>query len=195
MKQLFLVVSIILPLCSPFIYAKSILRGEAKPHRTTRLVILIISLITTASLIAQHDQVAVWLSLVSTLQAIIIFTLSLKYGMGGSSKLDLICLTGALIGMAIWKMTDNPAMGLYFAIGADFTGVLPTLFKTYRLPMTENWVFYALDAIAAGCNLLALTVWTVAAFSYPLYLLTVNAVIALLSFSRRYNVPEKIAGE
>lgn len=181
MKQLFLIFSILLPLYSPYIYIKSILRGKTKPHRTTRIVILVISLLTTASLIAQHDRVALWLSLVSTLQAIAISALTFKYGIGGSSKIDLLCLLLSGIGILWWQTTNDPAYGLYFAISADFIGMVPTLTKTYRFPETENWAFYGIDAVASACNILALKNWELASFAYPLYLLVINALVAKLA--------------
>jgi len=86
MDKIFIIISSLLALISPVIYAKAILRGDAKPHRTTRIVILLITVLATASLFAQHNTVAIWLAGVSTLQAIVIFALSIKRGMGGWAK-------------------------------------------------------------------------------------------------------------
>ena len=82
MQTLFIVMSSCLALISPLIYARAIFRGEAKPHRTTRFVLFLITALSTASLLANHNTVAVWLAGVSFLQAIFIFVLSIKYGMG-----------------------------------------------------------------------------------------------------------------
>lgn len=86
MKSFFIVISSLLALISPLVYAKAIVKGEAKPHRTTRLILLVITLLATISLFAQNDTVAIWLAGVSALQSIIIFILSIKYGMGGWGK-------------------------------------------------------------------------------------------------------------
>ncbi|HEV8590856.1 MAG TPA: hypothetical protein VGQ55_02055, partial [Pyrinomonadaceae bacterium] len=138
MQTAFIVASSVCALISPIIYARSILNGVSRPHRTTRLVLLIISMLSTAALFAQNDRVAIWLAGISTLQAIVIFALSIKYGMGGWAKLDLACLGIALIGIIVWQVTSEPILGLYFSILADFTGMVPALVKTYRLPHTEN---------------------------------------------------------
>jgi hypothetical protein len=180
MQTLFLVTSALLPLGSAIVYIKSILGGQTRPHRTTRFVILVITLLTTSSLWAQHDRVAIWLSLVSTIQAIAIFFLSFKHGMGGSRRTDIACLVLAGLGVIIWQATDNPALGLFCAIGADFVGMVPTIIKTYQYPWTEIASFYVLDTIAAGFNLLALTTWTPEATAFPLYILFINGLIALL---------------
>ncbi|PJA37116.1 hypothetical protein CO181_04855 [candidate division WWE3 bacterium CG_4_9_14_3_um_filter_43_9] len=180
MPSVFIIISSLLALISPIVYSIAIFKGEAKPHRTTRLVLLLITSLTTASLFAQKNQVAIYLAGVSTIQSIMIFTLSLKRGMGGWSKTDLSCLFIALIGIVLWKVTENPVVALYCAIGADFTGMIPALAKTYKFPKTEVWTFYLLDVFAAFFILLALETWTLQEYSYPIYIMLINLVMVIL---------------
>ena len=185
MDKIFIIISSLLALISPVIYAKAILRGEAKPHRTTRLVLLLITSLATASLFAQHNTVAIWLAGVSTLQAIVIFALSIKHGMGGWAKSDMICLVIALLGIGLWQTTKQPTLALYAAIAADFTGMVPAMIKTYKFPKTEIWSFFLLDTFAAIFSLMAIKTWTVEEFSFPLYLVLINFAMVLLIVSPR----------
>lgn len=180
MKSTFIIISSVLALISPIVYTKAILQGDARPHRTTRLVLLIITTLTTASLFAQGNHVAIWLAGVSALQSLIIFIVSLKHGMGGWSKVDISCLLIALLGISLWQITKNPVIALYFAIGADITGMIPAIIKTYRQPETEIWTFFILDTFAGGFSLLALTNWTIQEFSYPFYIMIINFFMVLL---------------
>lgn len=180
MRTTLIVISSILALISPCIYIWSILKGETKPHRTTRFVLLLINLLSFAALLADGNRVAVWLAAISALQAIPIFILSLKRGMGGWSLADIVCLLIALAGIVAWQTTSEPLLGLYFALGADFVGMVPALIKTYRLPHTENPWFYGLDAIAAACTMLAVTVFSPAQLAYPVYILLINVVMVAL---------------
>lgn len=184
MTSLFLALSVLLPLYSPVPYIKSILAGVTKPHRTTRFVYLLIGILTTLSLFASGDRVAIWISGVSLLQAIVLFFLGLKYGVGGWTKSDIACLTLAIVGIIAWQTTSDPLLGLYFGIAADFMGTIPTLIKTWHLPATEEPQFYIIDATAGAFNMLALTNWTIGDFSYPLYLFLINALVALLIFRK-----------
>ncbi len=186
-QSLLIATSSLLALISPLVYARAILRNEAKPHRTTRFVLLIITLLTAASLIAQHNTVAVWLAGVSALQSILIFILSLTYGMGGWAKSDLVCLAVAVSGIILWQATDNALLALYFAILADFTGMIPALIKTYRFPETEIWSFYALDVGASLLNLGAVRKWSLAEISYPVYIMAVNLAMVALVLRKRWN--------
>ena len=180
LQILFIIISTLIALISPIVYAKAILRGDAKPHRTTRLVLFLITALTTASLFAQHDKVAIYLAAVSTFQSTIIFILSIKYGMGGWEKSDILCLVIALLGIVLWKTTQNPVIALYAAIAADFTGMIPALIKTYNQPETEVWNFYLLDVFAGGFSMLALRSWTLQEFSYPTYIMLINLVMVYL---------------
>jgi hypothetical protein len=180
MKDIFIAIGVILGLISSFVYFIAILKGQAKPHRTTRFVFLFITALSALSLFAQGNRVALWLSLVSTFQSVVIFGLSMKYGMGGRSKTDILCLIMALIGIIAWQITKNPLTALYFAIAADFTGSFPTLIKTYRLPHTEVWTFYTLDVIAATFNLLATEKFTISQYLYPFYIILINLTIVFL---------------
>ncbi|MBP9797962.1 hypothetical protein KBC70_02340, partial [Candidatus Woesebacteria bacterium] len=73
MPHPFILLSTVIALISPIIYAKAIFKGEAKPHRTTRFVLLTITTLSTLTLFAQQDTVAIWLAGVSTVQAVFIF--------------------------------------------------------------------------------------------------------------------------
>ncbi len=179
-RTIFVFVSSVLALISPFIYARAILRGEAKPHRTTRFVLLLVTILSTASLFAHHNTVAVWLAGVSTFQAIVISVLSIKRGMGGVAKIDLLCLVIALMGIVAWQTTQNPAVGLYFSILADFTGMVPTLIKTFHFPKTEIAAFFMLDTVASIFNLLATRTLATVDVAYPMYLFLINGLMSLL---------------
>jgi hypothetical protein len=179
-----IVASSVLVLVSPLVYARSIIQGITKPHRTTRITIALITVLSTATLLAQHDRVAVWLAAASALQGLGIFILSIKWGMGGWSRVDIACLCIALLGIIAWQSTSDPLLGLYFSIAADFVGMVPALLKTYALPHTENVWFFALDTIAGVLTLAAVSAFTPQQASYPIYIAVINAAMVILILYR-----------
>jgi hypothetical protein len=190
-QQIFLIVSSILAGISPIIYAYEILKGKAQPHRTTRLVLLIITALAFSSLIAQNNKVAVWLAGVDLVQSTIIFILSLKYGEGKWAKMDFLCLGIAGIGILVWQITSNPLLGLYAAILADFTGISPTLVKTYKRPESESWIYFFIGSIACAFNLAATKEFTIQNISYPLYLMLINLTIVLLVLRPKLKINDR----
>ena len=163
------------------VYAISILKGKAKPHRVTRLVLLTTTFLATLSLFLQHDTVAIWLAGVSLLQSSVIFILSIKFGWGGWNKLDIFCLVIAFLGIILWQTTANPVFALYASILADFFGMIPTIIKTYKHPETEEWRFFAIDTVAGLLSLLAITNWSLTAALFPAYIFVINGVVAGLA--------------
>ena len=190
-KTILIICSTMFALFSPIFYTLSILKWESKPHRTTRFVVLSITFLLFASLLAQHNTVAIFLAWVSVLQSILIFILCIKYGMGWWAKTDIICLVIAGIGILVWKLTSNPVMWLLASILADFVGYLPALIKTYKFPETETWVFYILDVLAGLFTLLAITNFTYQETSYPIYILAINLVMVI--FILRPKISKRLA--
>lgn len=179
--------STILVLSSPLVYIRSILRGISKPHRTTRFVLLIITGLSTAAL-WDAKGAAFWLALASFIQALLIFILSIKRGMGGWAKIDIACLIIALIGIVLWQTSGQPAVGLFASIIADYVGMVPALIKTYKHPNTEDWRFYAMDTIAGMLSILALEIYTLYTLSYPIYIVLINAAMVAIILLRQNRI-------
>lgn len=187
--NLYVVLSIVLPIISPIIYVRSILQGISRPQRMTRLVTLLITVLTFASVVAQGNKAAVGLAVISMLQAIVIFGFSLRFGMGGRNRLDFICLAIALCGIILWQTTGSSLLALYASIMADFAGYIPALIKTYRFPRTEDWRFYALDCLAGCFAGLAVGNFAPAMLAYPLYIFVINAAMVSFIVTRQYGRP------
>lgn len=177
MQQLFIIISSILVFLSYAIYGWSIIKGLTKPHRTTRFVLLTITILGAASLYAQQDRVSFWLIAICAASSLIIFLLSFKYGMGGWGKVDIMALVIALIGIVVWRLTDNPVLGLYASVLADFSGMIPALIKTWRLPHTEYYLSYVFDIFAGTFTLLAIQNWQLGIYLYPLYIVLINLIM------------------
>lgn len=185
MQNLLILISSILVFLSYLIYEWSIVVGKTKPHRTTRFVSLMITALGASSLFAVHDRVAFYLLAICAVQSLVVFLLSFKWGMGGWAKIDIACLVIALIGVTVWKLTDNPALGLFASVAADFVGMIPALIKTYRRPETEYWLSYIFDISAAIFTLLAIQKWQPVGFVYPLYIAVINIVMLTLIFRHK----------
>ena len=160
-------------------YEWAMIKGRAKPHRTTRLVIFVIVILGFLSMYAQGDRVVVWFLGICAVQSLVMFIMSLKYGMGGWAKIDILCLVIALSGIILWRVTSNPALGLYAAILADMSGMVPALIKTYRFPKTEYYLAYVFDIAAIILTGLAIRSGGFNEYLYPTYLFLVNTVMLI----------------
>jgi hypothetical protein len=161
-------------------YIRAILAGETKPHRTTFGIWSFIGSVQV-SYVASGARVTVLLPLVYLLGEMVVFVLSLKRGVGGTSKLDIVCLIGALLGIAGWAITNNPHVALYLGIAASLCGFIPTIKKTYHEPHTENALSWGMAAVAASLNLLAVPRLELYLIIYPIYTFFFDTTEALLT--------------
>ena len=189
MQNTFLIISTIFGLLAPIVGIRSILKGEFKPQRITRFIFLILTSIFVTSLFAQGNQAAIYLAILQWTGSVVIFILSIKYGIGGKDKSDFAVLFLALLAIAIWKITDNPLLGLYMSLLADFVGIAPTLVKSFYKPETEDPKFYFFDVLAAFFSLLAIQSLVFSQIVFPLYILFINLVCVILIFiGRKFKV-------
>jgi hypothetical protein len=180
MQNIFIWASNALVFSSYLAYEWAMLKGKAKPHRTTRLVLFIIVVLGFFSMYAQGDRVVVWFLGICSVQSLIMLLMSIKYGMGGWAKEDLLALFIAIVGIVTWKITDNPSLGLYAAVIADFAGMVPALIKTYKFPKTEYWLTYVFDLAAILLTGLAIQNGGFNDYLYPVYLFSVNGLMMIL---------------
>lgn len=185
MRHALIAISTILVLISPVVYIHSIIKGPTRPHRTTRFVLLLITILSALSLASAHKEAAFWLALASAIQCLAVFLFSLKKGIGGWAPLDIICLCIALVGIVLWQTSGKPVVGLYASIIADLVGYIPAFVKTYKWPKTEDWKFFAIDTVAAVLSIMALTTYTAYSLGYPVYIFLGNAFMVGLIFARR----------
>lgn len=185
MQHALILASSVLALLSYIIYEWSIFYGTTRPHRITRFVIMVITILGATSLFASSDRVAVWLVGTYAVNSVVLFFITLKYGMGGWAKSDILCLLIALAGIITWRISHDPALGLFAAVLADAAGMIPTLIKTHHHPETEYGLFFLIDVAAAALTLLAVSEWKPEVIAYPLYLVIINIVMVVLSSRKR----------
>ena len=97
-------------------YARSILRKETKPHRMTWLIWSALALIAFFSQLAEGGTWSLLLTVGDTLAILITFAFSLKFGVHGLRKIDILSLVGAGISLVLWYITKNPAVALFLII-------------------------------------------------------------------------------
>lgn len=161
-------------------YLISIFHGHTRPERATFAIWSLVNMVLVSSYIASGASTTIWVGLAYAFSSILIFGLSFRYGVGGYTKFDIICLLLALIGIAIWVSTSHPLVALYFSIAVKALGVIPTLRQVYYRPDTENQLSWAMCAAASIINLFALTSLEPNILSLPLYALLADGAVALM---------------
>lgn len=159
----------------PYVY--DILKGKTKPQRTTWFIWSVLGLI---AFISQVKLGAHWSLLFSGLDAagsIAVYLLSLKYGVGGWTKLDKIALGIAAIGVIISLIARSPTVALWGVVLADISGAALTVRKTYSDPSSETAITWFFVGTSSLFGALSVGKWDFALLLYPLYLTAGNYAV------------------
>lgn len=118
----------------------------------------------------------------------ITFLLSVKYGVGGTSVLDRVCLILAFGLVAYWIGAQDTRISTLLVVVIDSLGAIPTLVKTYRHPETETYIQWTLAGIAGSITVMTVPRADWALIIYPAYIFTMNGmIVATKYYSERKN--------
>jgi len=129
-------------------YIRDILRGKTKPHRTSWFLYFVINAVNVANQAASGATHSLWLPIAATIITFVIFILSISRGVGGFSRLDIICLLGAIGGLLLWAIFKTPVASTISNITAASLAVIPTIKKSYTHPHTETAITYLIASIS-----------------------------------------------
>jgi hypothetical protein len=168
-------------------YIRSILKGNTKPHRMTYFIWTILILIAFFSQMAKGGTWSLLLTAGDGVAVLAIFIISIKFGVGGLEKRDIISLFGVMISLFLWYLTKEPAIALFLIIFIDLIGLNLTIIKTWKNPETENLVAWAMCATGGFFGILAVGDYNFILLSYPVYICLANLSITfVIIFRRKY---------
>lgn len=158
-------------------YSIEILQHKAKPQRSAFFIWLVLGLIAVFSQLAKGATSSLWLPSLETVGSLVIFLLSIKYGVGGFNKKDYIALLVSALGLTAWYFTKEAAVALYLVIIVDACGLYLVLHKAYNHPETETHTPWLLAAIGGMFTLLAVGSWNIILLSYPIFIIVANVAV------------------
>lgn len=166
-------------------YILAIFRGETKPNRATWFIWTVVNFMATASYYSSGAHHTIWIPVIYAIAPVVVFTLSLKYGVGGWTPFDVGCLCISGISAIAWWISGSPLVALLINLFIDFVGALPTIRKVYHDPKSEDRTAWIIGSVANAINLFAVERWTFAIMIYPLYQFSVCMLVTILIFIRR----------
>lgn len=180
--------SLVLSVLGVIPYLYGIIRGKVRPQRMSWFIWTVILALGLWSYVASGGEDSAWLIVGDLAVTAVVFGFSLWRGSGGGSRLDLVCLGIAIVGITVWQMTGESIIGVSGAMLADAVAMMPTLTKALREPMSESASTFAFSASASVCGILAVGSWNLPVLSYPAYLFIANFTTALTILVGQYQV-------
>ena len=166
-------------------YLRDVLAGTTRPHRGTWTIWTVLSLTVLASQWADGGS---WSLIVVAAQALccaLTLALSLGRGVGGTTRIELLLLGVAALGVAAWWQADDPTLATCAVIAADLVGVALMLPKTFRDPDSETASTFVIGVCAAFLGLLATGLDRPSLMLYPIFLVVADSALVGLILLRR----------
>ena len=161
-------------------YIIGTLNGSTRPDKATWIIWAAMGFIIAASYFSAGARESAWLPIAYAFGILAVAALSLKYGKKGWTRLDLVCMVGAGIGLLAWWLTNEPLFALYLTILVDALGFIPTLEKAYHEPGSEDRLAWTIFLIADLLNIFAISEWTIPMISYPVYVFAFTLVLSII---------------
>ena len=179
-RAILMALGAVLVLSSAVPYMLSIAAGRTRPRIFSWVIWLLLGGIATTAAYSGGELPSAALTAAATVETGSIVALGWRRGIRDFERLDAYCFVGVLVGLTLWAAFDSPLLGLTAALTIDGLAAIPTVRHAWRMPHEEAALPYAMCAVASLCVLAAMPQYTLMGLLYPVYLLTVNAVIAAI---------------
>ena len=172
-------------------YIVETIRGNTKPRIVTWLTWALLTGVAGAASLSAGQLGAAVFALLGTVATTSVVLAGLRYGDHSFTTLDLACLAGVLIGLALWLSLDNPVFAIWAAILIDFVGLVPTFVHAWKQPTAETasaFVCVGVGGLITSAAIASGGSFSVAALGYPLYAAVSMATVASVIVIRRKSV-------
>jgi hypothetical protein len=170
MTELFAVLAALIIVAGAPPYLYDILKGKTKPQRITWFIWGVLSTIAFISQAQLHGGWSLVFVGLNALGGVLVFLLSLHYGVGGWTRLDQVALVVASVGVIISLAIKQPIVALAGVVLADAAGVVPTIRKTLHDPESETTITWLLIGTASLLGALSVGRLEFGLLLYPVYL-------------------------
>ena len=164
-------------------YIFSILKGYTKPSRSTWFIWAIIGIILAITYKSSGAEDTIWVAVSEAVAPTIIALLSIKYGIGGSQRIDIFAFVGSAFSLFLWWYFGSPVVALTTQLAIDFFAAIPTIKKSWIKPKEEDRFAWTLTQTGNLFNLFAIDKLTFGVIVYPVYTFIIDGVIAVLLYN------------
>jgi hypothetical protein len=130
-------------------YLVDTIKGKIKPHRVTWGVVTLLNLIGFANQYASGAHNSLWLFGAATVMTGAIFLASLKKGVGGHTRQDVIAIVTSTIGLMLWWLFKSPTFSIFANIFVALVALVPSYSKAKISPETETKIAWSGGMISA----------------------------------------------
>jgi hypothetical protein len=155
-------------------------KKKINPHRVTWAILTLVDLIAIANQLAAGATNSVWLVVGFAVANFTIFALSLRHGVGGTEKLDIIVLCGAILGVVAWQISGHPVASIIANLVVITLALAPTYKKGWINPQSETSTVFLWGAIASLLAAISVGKLDYILLLAPIYTFVIQGVLFII---------------
>lgn len=156
--------------------------GKTAPTKASWIIWTTLDTITLAGMIAEGTVNGQMIGTI--IGAYITVGLVLTFGKPGWTRLDKWCLSGAVLGITLWAITENPVAGITTSCVVLFLGSIPTFVSAWEDPGRENRTAWTLYWLGCCFSLAAVPTWTLANALQPITFAVIETIAMVILLVR-----------
>ena len=163
-------------------YILAVIRGTARPRLVSWGVWAVLAGVMTVSAFIEGAMASAVMTAITFIACATVTILGWQRRTGGINRVDMVCLVGAVLGIASLAIFKSPLIALAVSVAVDIIAFIPTLMHAWTSPYEESLTCFALSALGGTLAVLAVLVGeiSVVALLYPVYSMVFNGLAALL---------------
>lgn len=168
-------------------YILAVARGTVRPRLVSWGVWAVLAGVMTVSAFIEGAVASAVMTTITFTACTTIVMLGWQRRSGKVSRLDMVCLAGAVLGIASLAIFKNPLIALAVSVAVDIIAFIPTLVHAWVSSYEESLTCFALSSLGGTLAVLAVLGGEIsaAALLYPIYSMVFNGLAALLIASGR----------
>ncbi len=173
-------------------YAKAVIKGDAKPERSSWLIWTLSSILILMSYYFVGARETIWVPLAYVIGSGTITALSFRYGQEGWGLLEKVSLAVAIVSGIRWIFFNNVGLALVLNLSLSFVSYLRTIKKlVFDKTAQEDVPGWSSYFIGAALNIAAIPVWSLEISALPIMFFVMNSVTLLLTLRNRKYAPQE----
>lgn len=173
-------------------YARAVIRGEAKPERSSWLIWTLSSTLILMSYYLVGARETIWVPLAYVLGSGTITLLSFRYGQEGWGLLEKVSLGVAIVSGIRWVFFNNIGLALILNLSLSFTSYLRTIKKlAFDKTAQEDVPGWSLYFIGAALNLMAIPLWSMEISALPIMYFVMNGITLSVTLRNKKYAPQE----
>jgi len=173
-------------------YVRDVFTGKTKPHAFSWLAWSVLEWTAFFAQLSKHAGAGAWITGLSAMVGLLVACVALYRKETEIHVFDWVALCGAIIGIILWTLTNNPLLAVILVTISDALAFIPTFRKSFYKPDQETLIEYAFSAVKWMIAIFALQTISLTTWLFPASLIFTNGSFVIMSLIRRKILSKKL---